>query len=865
VYGRPEINIVKEDQRYDFVQHVNFKILTHGDELHFTLIYRPPRTNPEAYENLANFIRSTKGNRVLIGDFNLPSIDWEGGAARGAGPGKILEACQDENLEQLVTFPTHTRGNCLDLILTNVPERVVSIENVGRLGSSDHCMISAAVRVGKHKEQQAGTVRNWWRADWSSMKRELAEVDWTELDGLETDEAWTFFRDKLDMVVDRNVPVKPRGSAGKPPWLSRDILREVRRKRRIWCKTRNKDSPEYKAVEKKVRNMIRNAKRRLERKLALENGDNSKPFYAYLKSKLKNKTPVGPLKLRDGSVISDSAGMAKLLNDYFSSVFSEEGDGAVPRADQCEVADNLEDVVVNEQTVKKKIRNLKPASAPGPDGIGSMLLRELADQVAKPLTVIFNKSLTSSVVPEDWRRANVTPIYKKGTKSDPSNYRPVSLTSICCKLLESVIRDSIVEHMEQNGLIEGSQHGFVKTRSCATNLVEFLDNLTEIMEEGGSADAIFLDFAKAFDKVPKRRLLEKLKSIGIGGHLLVWIEKWLTDRQQRVVLNGETSGWEPVRSGVPQGSVLGPILFLIFIRDIDTTAAPGTTIKKFADDTKVARRVDTDGGAMELQQTLDRMSVWAGTWNMEFNIKKCKVMHFGSANVKHQYLMNGQVLDNTEEERDIGVLVTNDLKPAAQCARAAKTATTVLGQITRAFRYRDKRIFLALYLRYVRPHLEFSSQAWSPWMAKDVQVLERVQKRAVNMITGLTSLTYEEKLKELGIQSLKDRRTEADVVLAYKVVHGKCSVASDCWPKLQNERGNNAAHVTRAARDGLRLKTPFARTDRRKNFYTIRVCEAWNKIPAEIKSSKTIGQFKKCYRNFAASSTSEARDNVMDN
>jgi hypothetical protein len=150
-------------------------------------------------------------------------------------------------------------------------------------------------------------------------------------------------------------------------------------------------------------------------------------------------------------------------------------------------------------------------------------------------------------------------------------------------------------------------------------------------------------------------------------------------------------------------------------------------------------------------------------------------------------------------------------------------------------------------------------------MAKDVQILERVQKRAVNMITGLTSLTYKEKLKELGIQSLKDRRTEADAVLAYKVIHGKCSVQNDCWPKLQNERGIDAAHGTRAARDGLRLRTPFARTDRRKNFYTVLVCETWNKIPVEIKSSKTIGQLKKCYRTFAASTTSEAMDNAMDN
>jgi Reverse transcriptase (RNA-dependent DNA polymerase) len=239
--------------------------------------------------------------------------------------------------------------------------------------------------------------------------------------------------------------------------------------------------------------------------------------------------------------------MAKLLNDYFSSVFSEEGDGAVPRADQCDVDDNLVDVVVDEQTVRKKIRSLKPASAPGPDGMGSLLLKELVDQVVKPLTINFNNSLTSSAVPEDWRRANVTPIYKKGTKSDPSNYRPVSLTSICCKLLKSVIRDNIVHHMEQNGLIEGSQHGFVKTRSCTTNLIEFLDNLTEIMEEGGSADAIFLDFAKAFDKVPKKRLLEIF-----GKAKVSWNWRSITGLDRELVVREKTescSQWRDVQLG----------------------------------------------------------------------------------------------------------------------------------------------------------------------------------------------------------------------------------------------------------------------------------------------------------------------------
>jgi hypothetical protein len=184
VYAKPEVNILPEQQRYEFTQHVSFKVLAAGEELHMSLVYRPPRTNPEAYDSMASFIRSTRGKRILIGDFNLPNIDWEGGLARGAGPEKVMEACRDEHLEQLVAFPTHIRGNCLDLLLTKIPERVENVRCMGRLGSSDHVMVQAEILVGRQQEQQTGMVKNWWKADWTRMKDEMANVDWTEMENM---------------------------------------------------------------------------------------------------------------------------------------------------------------------------------------------------------------------------------------------------------------------------------------------------------------------------------------------------------------------------------------------------------------------------------------------------------------------------------------------------------------------------------------------------------------------------------------------------------------------------------------------------------------------------------------------------------
>ncbi len=349
-------------------------------------------------------------------------------------------------------------------------------------------------------------------------------------------------------------------------------------------------------------------------------------------------------------------------------------------------------------------------------------------------------------MPKDWRQANVTPIFKKGSKADPGNYRPVSLTSVCCKLLESIIKDRLVEHLDKNKLILPSQHGFVKGRSCTTNLLEFFEIATATVDLGEAFDLVFLDFAKAFDKVPvpTDKLLSKLQAMGVEGQLLSWIKAWLSGRDQRVVLNGQVSDWAVVLSGVPQGSILGPLLFIVYINDIDMVLSLIDIVRKFADDTKLGHKAGTLEQRIQLQEALDGLCAWARDWGMQFNVKKCKVMHLGHLNPRQQYLMEGTVLESTTEERDVGVIVSSNLKPAAQCAKAAKTAGLVLGQITRAFHYRDRHIFVRLYKQYVLPHLEFSAAAWSPWTEADRDTLERVQKRAIKMVSGLQGTSSEE-------------------------------------------------------------------------------------------------------------------------
>ena len=292
-----------------------------------------------------------------------------------------------------------------------------------------------------------------------------------------------------------------------------------------------------------------------------------------------------------------------------------------------------------------------------------------ADTISYPLAIIFAKSLAEGKVPDDWKSANISPIFKKGSKASAGNYRPVSLTSIVCKLMESILKDAIVDHLQRNCILNRSQHGFLPGKSCLTNLLEYIDTLTRIVDSGKVADILYLDFAKAFDKVPHARLVAKLRACGIDGKVLRWIQEWLSDRKQRVVLNGKASKWTSVLSGVPQGSVLGPILFIVYINDIDDATPFMNFLSKFADDTKAVRVLLSDDDQANMQADINALVEWSDRWQMTFNADKCKIMHIGKNNPSYNYTMGGHapagvVLGESEVEKDLGVLVHNSLKPS---------------------------------------------------------------------------------------------------------------------------------------------------------------------------------------------------------
>ena len=593
------------------------------------------------------------------------------------------------------------------------------------------------------------------------------------------------------------------------------------------------------------KNCAKQQKKDLKKIWPLRKG-NTRKFYAYVNSKKTVKSTVGPL-IHDGVKTDDPKEMANILNKYFASVFVEEDTENLPTISEANV-EPLENIYFDQSKIKKKIEKLKDGSAPGPDGISVIFLKKTINVTSKVLRIIFEKSFQTSSVPKDWKSANITAIFKnKGKKSEPSKYRQVSLTSIPGKIFESFIKDSIVHHLETNNLLNSSQHGFRPGRSCTTNLLEFLEVVTTKIDEGKSMDLLYLDFTQAFDKVPRKRLIMKLKAHGIQGKILQWIVDWFSCRKQRVVLNGEVSDWEESKSGVPQGSLLGPVCFTVYNNDIDEAVINIDVAKKFADDGKGAHAINGPNDQMVLQQSIDNLDEWCLKWGMSFNTSKCKIIHVGRNNPNYDYTLNSEILQTSDTEKDIGFNIHSSLKPSTHCNIVAKKAQTTLSLISRNFHYRDKKTFVNLYCQHVRPILEYASPVWSPWLECDKKVVEDVQKRMVRMISGLSGQTYEEKLKEIGLHSLEYRRDKADMVQVFKMLKGIDNVDYSNWFETYGDVGSNNRPNTRLSNEPMNIIQQRCNGDIRKHFFSMRVVPKWNNLPNEVKNCETVPAFKTNY------------------
>ena len=430
---------------------------------------------------------------------------------------------------------------------------------------------------------------------------------------------------------------------------------------------------------------------------------------------------------------------------------------------------------------------------------------------------------------------------QKSSTLDPNNYRQISLTSVVCKLMEKMIKHEVLKHCINKRLLSDALHGFVPNKSCTTNLLESLYMMTKTLDNKIEMDLIFLDFAKAFDKVNHQLLKLKLENYGIKGNLLSWISSFLENRKQRVVLGETVSDWVSVTSGVPQGSVLGPLLFAIYINDLPECIK--SNVKMFADDTKIIGTIRTshiDSDTAVIQNDVDSISTWCKEWRMHLNTDKCKVMHIGKKVPPRSYHIldsadQQKTLGSTTVEKDLGIMISNDLKPRAQVQKASSKANSMLALLKNTFFSREPLLWKKLYTTYVRPHLEYVVSAWSPYTKTDIKTLEKIQRRATRVVPCLKDLSYPERLHNLGLTTLERRHERDDLIEWFKI---KAEIDKVTWyagPIIKSARGGHRERLCKEAK---------TKTVQRTKFLTNRVVNPWNKLKNATVDAPTTNSFK---------------------
>ena len=505
----------------------------------------------------------------------------------------------------------------------------------------------------------------------------------------------------------------------------------------------------------------------------------------------------------------------------------------------------------------KQLQNLNPSKATGPDNIPSRVLKEFASEIAPYLCIIFQQSIDLGQVPNDWKHAKVSAIFKKGKRDEASNYRPISLTSVTCKVLEHIIFHSIIEHYDQHNFLVDYQHGFRKARSCETQLINTIEMIAKSLDDKKQTDLIVLDFSKAFDSVPHQRLLLKLEQSGIRNigspnnadqqhnpqHLLDWFKNWLCGRTQEVVMDGISSEKCSVKSGVPQGTVLGPLCFLTYINDLGNNLSPETSLKLFADDSLLIRTIESEIDAHMLQKDLDELVAWSNKWQMNFHPAKCSVLKVTNKkkSVFHTYSMLGQPLENAQNATYLGVKINHNLQWDDHVNYIVSKSNKSLGFIRRNFGNCPAIVKERLCKSLVLPILQYSSSAWDPYKQKHIDQLEMVQRTAARFVMNCTSREpgcVRSILHRLGWKSLQHKRELSRLQTFHKVLNGKLPITKPSYFKKSTSNYNTRNH------SDTKLYKPHTSIDTYKYSFFPRSISAWNNLPPDIRDLHSCESFK---------------------
>ena len=692
------------------------------------------------------------------------------------------------------------------------------------------------------------------------ISRHLSSVDWDfEFLFLNVEEMFSRFLAILKPLTDRYIPlITTKTGIYSPKWEACPPQALKRRRHQLWTQFKTirsrlgRNSNEavdalrlFQAVNFQYRNFVSAKQAEYEASIVRDSLHNTKVFHSYIRQKKVGKPRIGPLKLNNGSVINQAEGMANAFAAAFSSVYVQETPEQPDPHQMCN--GRIGDVDITLDHVLNVLSDLDVSTSMGPDELHPCLLKSCRSELSYPLWLIFRASLHTGTLPSIWKRSFIVPIFKKGARHDPLNYRPVSLTSVCVKSLERILCKFIYDYATSNNILCNDQFGFRPGRSTEDQLLLTYNDISNALDQGYNIDLILFDFSKAFDTVCHDILLDKLCLLGITGKLLDWIREFLRSRVMNVLVDGKLSRPCEVVSGVPQGSVLGPLLFLFYINFITHNISSRTKI--FADDLKLYITVETNSlqallhNMSTCQRDINSLHKAASSWGLSMNINKCVVLKFhrrpmdlSGLPASGKYYLNNIPIPVKDSAMDLGVLVDSTLKFHQHIHNIVQKAGGVAQNLLKSTVNRDASFLIPLYVAHIRPILEYCSSVWNLGYITDINLLESVQRRWTRNIRGMEHLDYSHRLKALDLYSVRGRLMRHDMVKYWQIFHGSCAIApQDMF--ISAPLGSTRGHQYKVAHVRTQLEI-------RKRFFSIRGISLWNSLPQHVVSANSVSAFK---------------------
>ena len=757
----------------------------------------------------------------------------------------------------------------MDLFLTNDPNLVLHTK-VTDTKISDHRLVEIVTTVDEaynpakfSTPQTKHTFRNLnlHKADYGKINEHLESVNWSDLHSSCTPEDFPeLLRLTVLQIMELHCPLKNNFLHRKSTNPKRRVLKRRKKKLKARIKSITETRPDSPVLERlqtelaTIHNQIKDSitqQKNLEEEKAVKTiVDNPRYFYSYAKKAAKAKSRIGPLFDALGKLQKDPKTMANLLQDQYAAVFSDPQNEAkkVPSPPVAETP-VIEDVDFAQEDVEKAIDEIKEHSACGEEDVPAIVLKRCKQTLSYPIFLILKHSMNTSIIPSAYKNQTITPVHKKKSKAIPENYRPISLTSHIIKILERIIRNKLVAQLESNNLLCNDQHGFRKGRSCLTQLLAHIDAILLNALEGSDTDVIYLDYQKAFDKVDHEILLMKLKLHGINGNLYNWLEEYLKDREQVVVVQGAQSYPTHVKSGVPQGTVLGPILFLLYINDLQDCIV-NSTLSCFADDSRIKKKIATVEDINDLQSDLGKVERWSAENNMSLHDKKFELLCHSTQQPNllselpfyQQYFQyettNGVEINPQTAVRDLGVNITPDISFSPHINSITESAKKMSAWVLSVFHDRSEPTMLTLYKSLVRSRVEYNSPLWNTNKITDIQTLENLQRSFTSKIDSCKDLNYHERLEKLKLMSLQRRRERYTIIHMYKILHNISPNDFNVNFQYSDRRGIQAVIPP------LQRRAPKKAQHKYDDSFAVLGPRLWNVLPKSTTLQQTLSSFK---------------------